>query len=628
MLPDLTAPIESRASLSGSDAGEVEEAVVRRLDARVALAAVVLLAFAAYAALAHFVRTPRIFYDELVYMEAAASLAAGDGLEVRDQPYDYGVLYPAVLAPLHWLSADREVAYELSKLLNALLFALTAVPVYLLARRLLSTRASVVVAALSVVVPSSVYVTVVMTESLAYLVSAWAILAIVLALERPTVLRQLAALLAIGLAVATRPQFALLYLAFLGALAIAFFLEPGRRSEGPRRQLARLWPTLASAVVGLAVVVLAPLARGDSPREALGGYDVLYRTYDLASLAKWFVWHLSALELYLAVVPIAVAPITLALLVARARSGSERDAAFVSAFGAVNLLALAVAAAVVTYQESPGLEIDRLHDRYLFYVVPLWLILLAAWIQSGAPRTGRAAAVGVGCALILAATFPFHELDLENGVKLFSAVGTALPAAVKELAGSTVAAGIAVVVLAALVLAAAYLRSAGAAASTALRVLVVVFVLNGVLVFGRAFNPPEADVFAGGATERLWVDERVPEDADVTVLQSSCEEASLERDSYILTEFFNASVRDVVLIDGDPRGARVGADGVVVLASGRRVEADYVVAQPGLGLAGEMLSEGTSVGLALWDVPGLVRVSDLGSATRAGAGFCFPSPRA
>jgi hypothetical protein len=300
----------------------------------------------------------------------------------------------------------------------------------------------------------------------------------------------------------------------------------------------------------------------------------------------------------------------------------------VSAFVAVNLLALAVAAVVVTYQESPGLEIDRLHDRYLFYVVPLWLIVLAAWIQSGAPRSGRAAAVGVGGALVLAAIFPFHELELENGVKLFSAVGTALPAAVKELAGSTLAAGIAVFLLVGLVLAAVYARTTRGAASTALRVLVVVFVLNGVLVFGRAFNPPEADVFAGGATERLWVDERVPEGAAVTLLQSSCEEAPLERDSYILTEFFNSSVRDVVLIDGDPRGARLGADGLVVLPSGRRVEADYVVAQPQLGLAGDKLAEGTSVGLALWDVPGLVRVADLDSVARAGEGFCLPPPRA
>ena len=84
-----------------------------------ALAATVLVCFALTAAVSSLVETPRIFYDELIYMEAAASLADGEGLEVRDEPYEYGVLYPAVLAPLLALAGDRESAYALAKLLNA-----------------------------------------------------------------------------------------------------------------------------------------------------------------------------------------------------------------------------------------------------------------------------------------------------------------------------------------------------------------------------------------------------------------------------------------------------------------------------------------------------------------------------
>ena len=111
---------------------------------------------------------------------------------------------------MHVVAADREVAYELAKAMNALLFALTAVPVFLLARRVLPPWPSAAAAALAVAIPSGTYVSVVMTESLAYLASAWTCYAIVLALERPSARRQLAALLAICVASGVRTQFLVL----------------------------------------------------------------------------------------------------------------------------------------------------------------------------------------------------------------------------------------------------------------------------------------------------------------------------------------------------------------------------------------------------------------------------------
>ena len=75
-------------------------------------------------------------------------------------------------------------AYPFVKLANALLFALAAVPIYLIARRLLSEWWSVGVAALCLTIPSSIYTSLVLTESAAYLASSTALLAVVLALER------------------------------------------------------------------------------------------------------------------------------------------------------------------------------------------------------------------------------------------------------------------------------------------------------------------------------------------------------------------------------------------------------------------------------------------------------------
>jgi Dolichyl-phosphate-mannose-protein mannosyltransferase len=589
------------------------------MRARWALAGAVLAALVAYGSLAALATTPRIFYDELLYMEASDSLASGDGLEVRGGEYDRGVLYPVLLAPLLAVAPDREVGYLLAKLLNALLFALTAIPVYLLARRLLPRRHSVVVAGLALAIPSSVYVSVVMTEAVSYLAASWAILAIVLAVERPTPVLQGGALLAIGVAFLARPQFAALYPAYLLALAIALWLLPDRRTR-LRRSLRALWPTVASLVLALGLLVVVPALRGDSPFGALGEYETSARAPDLIEVGQWLVYHVAGLGLYLAVVPFAVAPIVLASWLARARRGSERHASMLASFASINAAALAIVAYVVGGYERTGLGIDRLHDRYLFYVVPLWLVLLAAWAAEGAPKPRRVAAIGAAMALVLTLLLPYGELEIENGVKLFSAVGTAFPAAVVEIAGSALVARFVVLVLAALLLAGVLFRP-GRRARLAVATVLAVFLFNGLLVWARAFNPPEEAVFAG-SLERRWVDESVG-DGSVAVLSTPCEDGVLARDSLSLTEFFNSSIGPVVEIGGEFPTGRVGRGGQIVGEAGRPLGADYAVAQPGVALAGERVADGTNAGLVLWHVGGRVRVVGAASGedlTRAACG--------
>ena len=585
---------------------------MRIVPVRIGLAVVILLGFVTYASLAHFVVTPRIFFDELLYLEAADSLVSGEGLDVRGEPYVRGILYPLLLAPLLWIAPDREVGYELSKLLNVLLFVLAAIPVFFLARRLLPAWQSLGVAALSIAVPSSVYVTVVMTESLSYLSVCCALLAIQLAVERPSALRQGAALVAIAIAFLTRSQFIALYAAYLLALALIVLLVPARRTT-PGRLLAVLWPTALSVVAGLVAFVVTPLARGDSPLDSIGDYDAVVRVFDPVSIAEWLVYHAAGLELYMAVVPVAVAPIVCFAYFARARAGSERHGAFLATFVAVNAALLLLVAFVVANYEDTELGIDRLHDRYLFYVVPLWLILLFSWIRAGAPRPVRAAGLGASLALLLAVAFPYRELDIEDGTRLFSATGTALPAAIRELAGSALAGGIVVVLLTALLIAAALGRPEKAA-RVSIGALVAVFVLNGLLVWARAYNPPERDVFDRTRLERRWVDERVPEGASVALVQAPCAGAVLQRDSFYVTEFFNSSVGQVVDVGGEFPTGRLDGRGRVLLNSGKALEADHVVAQPGVPIRGRRVGSGTSAGLVLWEIDVPVRIDGAASS--------------
>ena len=61
---------------------------------------------------------------------------------VRDVPTSgYSLLYPALLAPAHWVTDALPSAYGLAKALNALVMSLAAVPAWLLARRVAGARA-------------------------------------------------------------------------------------------------------------------------------------------------------------------------------------------------------------------------------------------------------------------------------------------------------------------------------------------------------------------------------------------------------------------------------------------------------------------------------------------------------
>ena len=84
--------------------------------------------------------------------------------------------------------------------------SLAAVPAYLLSRMFVSARASVVVAAATVLVPSMSYTGLLMTENACYPAFLLAVLFIARALRSPSMLNQALALLGLGLVSLTRIQ--------------------------------------------------------------------------------------------------------------------------------------------------------------------------------------------------------------------------------------------------------------------------------------------------------------------------------------------------------------------------------------------------------------------------------------
>ncbi len=577
-----------------------------RTDDRVRVALVVTVAFAMLAVLAHGAPGPRVFPDELIYMDAAASLADGDGLAVRDGGYGYGPLYPVLVAPLAALG-DRETAFVLARLLNALAFALAAVPVFLLARKVMRPGLALVAGALAVLVPSSVYASGVLTESVAYLAFAWALLAIVSVVERPTPRSQVLALVAVAAAAATRTQLLLLAPVLAASVAASVLLLPG----GSRPSWRRFWPIGAALGAALAVVV-ALFAGGRSPADLLGSYGVLWTSYDLGDVSGWFLDHLGLLVLYVAVVPAVVAPVELARWWREARRGSRAHAALLSTFVAANLAVLAVVAAFA----STSYAVRGLHDRSLFYVAPLLFVALCAWLDSGMARPVGALAVGAAGALALVAQLPYHFV---RGIlwemlafEPWAFVERGNPAGT-PFSGRQAMLGFVVVGI----LAAGFTPRASRWAIVGLVGAMLAFTAS--LAWGHAregARSVERTAFAPGE-RKSWVDAALPAGGRALLLSVPlrCGQDAL-RSAMRATEFYNDGIGPAASVGrADPLAppsteVELRDRVLVATASGGPVRAGYVVVRRGVDIDGARLAEGARGELALWSVSrGIVRLA-------------------
>jgi hypothetical protein len=575
-----------------------------RVSPGVAVASISLLTFGAWAALGHAASVPRFFMDELYYMKAGVSLAQGHGLQFEGQSWGYGPVFPLLIAGLVRATSSQETTYELIKVANAGFFALASVPIYLVSRRLLPPWESVAVVALSALVPSSMYASVSMTESLGYLLAWWSMYAIVRTLECPSAARQLVAVGAVALAVADRPQFVSLFGGYLLGLGLVLVLLPERRvSPGS------LWPTALAIVGGLAWLV-RPLVQGHGVGRSLGSYSSLAQSYDPLQIAKWFVYHLGDLALYVGVVPVVVAPVVVALWWQRARAGSARDAALLTLFASQNVVGIGLVAAFAS--TSAGLGI--LYDRYLFYLVPLWLLALVAWLLEGMPRPVGPLAVGVLTAIVAVGTLPFGVVGRSSWFQHFEAVATGAWAKVAVVVAKLPLVSLRLVgIVYVLAVAGAVVLVPRRHAWILVSVVAAALVANTALSWRSAFVP-RASYGIGSRGSRDWVDAAVGQHRSVTVLVlgRACAAAGAQRLSALETDYFNRSVRRVVVLGGEGGRARtaltVRGDGRLARRSGVPLVADFVVVPPGVVLQGERLRVGMSTRLVLWRTGGAVRV--------------------
>jgi hypothetical protein len=535
---------------------------------------------------------PFVFVDELIYAELARSLADAGTFAVRGVATSgYSILYPALLAPAYGLVDALPSAYAVAKATNAVAMSLAAVPAWLLTRRVAGRRTSLLCAAIAVAVPSMAYTATLVTENLFYplaLLFAWTLVRV---LARPSPGRIAVLAAALVAALATRSQ----ALGFVAATVLAPFLLALLRRDA--RVLRPFAPLLAGiAGLGLAVV-LAQIARGRSLSGLLGAYSVVGEgSYDLGNVLRFWLWHVEELTLYVAVVPV----VALVALLWRASTLPARVQEHLAA-----TVAMIATSTLVVAAFASRFAADRVQDRYLFFLAPLLVAVLAAWVELGAPRPLVPLAVGSAVALGLVVAFPYVRFIGEPAKSdTFGLVP--LWTVNEHLVAGSYRATVLVVALALVALL--------ALVPARWAILVPVVLLGVFVVLSRpvwsgphgVLRSGEGALFQGiRGVERGWIDERVPPRHEVAVLWTG----RADRFTVNQNEFFNRQVGHVYYTSGPTAGGigetpvRVDAHGLVRTPSGGTVDAPYALLDGSVTPDGEVVAR-DDLGTTLWRLHG------------------------
>jgi glycosyltransferase involved in cell wall biosynthesis len=556
------------------------------------------VAVAVLLALALRVSSPWIMVDELVYSDMARSFAATGHFLIRGVHGNYGPVYPLLLSPVYAALGAMTDVYAWARVVNALLMASAVFPAYLLARRVVRPPAALAAAALAVAVPSTIYAGTLMTENVFYPLFLWLALALVLALERPTLARQLVLLALCGLAFETRAQTVALVAAALTAPVLLAWIERGRPSR------FHAWvPLYGITAVAAVLVVVVEVARGRSPSAVLGNYSVTSSGgYHLWPSIHWLVIHLAELDLYLWVLPFAA----LIVLIANARHLDAPLRAYVAGAAALSAW-IVVEVAVFASRYSL-----RIEDRNLFYVMPLFLIALLAWIERGQPRPPRATVVAAGVAAALPGAIPFLGLLNINaqsdtlGLQPWWYVGDALAGR-----GSVSV----VVVLTSLALGAAFLWLPRRYAPVLPVAVAAGFLLTWLplQLWTHSFPRLASSSYAQGVSpgHRSWIDRTVGRNAHVGVVWAGGNELSVW-----MNEFWNRSVDRVYdlgkHIPGDMATIPLAVDqatGILRGAHGQTIRERYVLAPTSVDLLGKPIARDAPKNLVLYRVVPPARIT-------------------
>jgi hypothetical protein len=575
---------------------------LERLSARTAalvLCGILLVSIVVRLWLTREITTPWIMIDELLYSEMAKSFASSGHFLVRDAPTSLNnVVYPALISPA-WLVHPMGTTYGLAKAINVLLMTSAGIPVYLWARRLVAPVYALVAVVLTLLMPSLVYTGMLMTENAFLPAFVLAAFVVALLLERPTLLRQLAAFAAIVLAVAIRYQgLVLLFVLPLAiVLKVVFELRAERRPEPWRfawRELRRYWISFALLASGALLYVGLQAARGHTLRGGLGSYQVIAgHGYSLGQVRHWVLLHFAEFGFSVGLLPASAFLLLLGLAFVRGGTRSEAERAFLAvAVAAVPLVVIEVAAFASRFSL-------RIEDRYMFFLAPLLFVALALWLDRGVPRPRvLAVAAGVVPAVLL---FALPLASLLN-VSIYSDTFGLLPV----LRLSTVLSGIdearRVLLIGGIAAAAAFVlwpRRAGAQVVFPLAVAAFLVLSSYPVVGALRDYSRNLKTTAGLQEHASWIDARLGSGRPrASFLLGTTSDIWPETLSLWQQEFWNRSVGPVYnLSTPEPAGGPETPVGVapqngliVSKLTGQAVRAPYVVSSFSFGIDGRLIA--------------------------------------
>jgi hypothetical protein len=396
-----------------------------------------------------------------------------------------------------------------------------------------------------------------------------------------------------AIAFETRAQTVAVVVAVLSAPLVLAWIERGR----PRR-LAVFAPLYGIVGAAAVVVIAVEVARGRSPAAILGNYSVTsnggYRPWPAID---WIVLHLAELDLAVFVLPFAV----LIVLAANARHLDRRLRIFTAAAMSLSVwLTLEVGVFASRYSQ-------RIEERNLFYLMPLLVIALLAWIERGQPLPPRASIVAAGIAAALPGAIPFAHLFN------ITAQSDTIGLQPWWFLGNTWTGrhGVGVVaVLLALSLAACFLWLPRRYAPVLPALVAVGFVLTWLPLelwthsFPRLASSANAQGI--GRKDKSWIDSAVGRDAHVGVVFAGGNELAV-----LENEFWNRSVDRVyglgARLPGDMPEIQTSVDPVTGVLRG--VTEPYVLAPATVQLVGKRIAADPAKQLVLYRVTQPARIT-------------------
>jgi hypothetical protein len=568
-------------------------ASLRRLLARrgvaLGLLGLVALSTALRIALVVRIHAPTVFSDELGYDKLAESIALKGKLALfNEEGISYSPLYSVLLSPIYGLGASAPGAYDWIKIVNSFLISLAVLPTYKIARFVLPRRSSLVVAGLSTLAPLMSYASFTMSENIAYpvcLVAIWAMLA---AVREPRTKHDAVLIGVLVAATAARVQLIVLVPAALTAVLLAGVCQrdPGEgvvHSAGRRMMRHRLlFGSVGAVLVVGAVGALSGLAVfsifGRYAKVSKAGHPSVWELLNLA------VRHIAGLDLAVGVAPFVATLIAAFVFV---RSGA-RNKALPFAAVAVSVtawLVLEVAWDAAQF-DSPLGDIPRIHERFLIYVVPLFLVASVATVHIAATVSRRNYQLAAACAALLPAVIPFNSMV--NGTVSVDTFG--LEPLARIVRGETVPVPHATLTAIWIALTFGLLY---VAVRERLRSVVMLILIAFILISGLTWTRIQsAALFARGTlpTHRDWVD-RAQNGSDVVLVTAGEFPASA-----LETAYFNSSIARLYYVCGTNFGPDFGEQYVRIDRTGRfrvpagPVKARYAVVPAGLVVRGRVVA--------------------------------------